>query len=230
MNLFYDSSISQDDQEFILNETESHHALRVMRMNVGDTLFLINGRGSLFETLIQSTHGKKCTLSIQKVTTEEPKAKEIHIAVAPTKNMDRNEWFVEKATEIGITEISWILGDNSERKVIKNDRIEKTAIAALKQSNRLFMPKINELVSLADFIQHHPNGAVAHCYDNQEKKEIKTVFQPQNFPILIGPEGDFSTKEVDLLKKSGYQGITLGENRLRTETAALVACMQCVFL
>lgn len=229
MNLFYDPNIQITDKQYTLSDNESHHALRVMRMTTGDTLMVVNGKGSLFETEIISTAGKRCLLNIKNITTEKRPAKEIHIAVAPTKNMDRNEWFVEKATEIGITEISWILCDNSERKVIKNDRIEKTVIAALKQSNRLFIPTINEMVSLKDFLKDHPNGAVAYCYEDESKKEIKDIFENQNFPILIGPEGDFSLLEVEMLKQANYKGITLGENRLRTETAALVACFQSVF-
>lgn len=229
MNLFYDADIEKDDCDFLLNETESHHALRVMRMKTGEKLWVVNGKGFLFETIILESQAKKCRLQIQKVDFENPSKKEVHIAVAPTKNMDRNEWFAEKATEIGITEISWILCDNSERKVLKTDRIGKVVLAAMKQSNRLYLPKVNEMISLKEFIQTHSNGVVAHCYEDEPKKELKDFFQSQNFPILIGPEGDFSRKEVSMLKESGYNGISLGNNRLRTETAALVACMQCVF-
>lgn len=229
MNLFYDSLIENFDKSFILSEEESHHALRVLRMKKGDTLNLINGKGSLFTTEIIGTEGKKCHLNILDVKTVVKSEKEVHIAIAPTKNMDRNEWFVEKATEIGITEISWILCDNSERKIIKNERIEKTVISAIKQSNRLFIPKINELIPLKEFVKKHPTGAIAHCYNNQEKKEIKEIYKLQNFPILIGPEGDFSLDELRFIKDFNYNGISLGENRLRTETAALVACFQCVF-
>jgi 16S rRNA (uracil1498-N3)-methyltransferase len=230
MQLFYDSSISISDTQFLLNEEESRHACKVLRMKSGDALFLLDGKGHLFTTEIIDAQSKKCVLKIKEVKSEVYPNVDIHIAVAPTKNLDRIEWFVEKATEIGITEITWILCKNSERKVVKNERLEKIAISAMKQSKRLYLPKINELTSLKDFLKKHPKGAVAHCFENQQQVELKGVFEEKNFPILIGPEGDFSKEEVDMLLQNNYVGITLGKNRLRTETAALVACMQCVFI
>ena len=230
MNLFYDPLINTNLKEFQLNEEESRHACKVLRLKIGDTLHVLNGKGYLFTTEILDSHAKKCLLKIVKVYHEEKPSKEIHIAVAPTKNMDRMEWFVEKATEIGITEISWILCKNSERKIVKNERLEKIAISAIKQSKRLYLPQINELISLKDFLKKFPKGAIAHCFDGREQTTIKEVFQPANCPILIGPEGDFSLEEVQLIENLDYKGITLGKNRLRTETAALVACMQTVFL
>jgi len=230
MNLFYDPEIEAGAEEFQLNEEESRHACKVLRMKTGDKLHVLNGNGDLFTTEIIDSHAKKCVLKILGVFHEEKPSKEIHIAVAPTKNMDRIEWFVEKATEIGVTEISWILCKNSERKIIKNERLEKIAVSAMKQSKRLYLPQINELISLKDFLKKFPKGAVAHCFDGREQTVLKEIFQATNFPILIGPEGDFSLEEVQLIENLDYKGITLGKNRLRTETAALVACMQCVFL
>lgn len=229
-NLFYDSAISPETKDFILNEEESRHALKVLRMQTGDPLRVINGNGFLFHTVIKDTNTKRCPLEIISVEEVKRPEKEVHIAVAPTKNMDRIEWFVEKATEIGVTEITWLKCENSERRVIKNERVEKIAISALKQSKRLFLPKINELIGLPNFLKLHPKGAIAHCYEHQDKKNLKQVFQISDYPILIGPEGDFSLHELELIEKSNYDGITLGENRLRTETAALVACIQCVYL
>lgn len=230
MNLFYDPEIEAGAEEFQLNEEESRHACKVLRMKNGDRLHLLNGRGALFTAEILDAATKKCRLKICASEQQKSPEKEIHIAVAPTKNIDRIEWFVEKATEIGVTEISWILCRNSERKVVKNERIEKIAISAMKQSKRLFLPKINELITLKDFLKTHPEGAIAHCFEGEDQTTIREIFKPDHFPVLIGPEGDFSREEVELLTKNAYKGITLGENRLRTETAALVACMQCVFV
>jgi 16S rRNA (uracil1498-N3)-methyltransferase len=138
--------------------------------------------------------------------------------------MERIEWFVEKATEIGITEISFISGKNSERVKMKPERIERKVISALKQSKRRFLPKINPLISVSEFITKYPNGLIAHCEDG-EKSTILESFVKTNCPILIGPEGDFTIDEIDLALQNGYKTITLGENRLRTETAALYACV-----
>jgi 16S rRNA (uracil1498-N3)-methyltransferase len=155
-----------------------------------------------------------------------PKENQIHIAIAPTKNMERLEWFVEKATEIGITEISLIKCQNSERREVKIERLEKILISAVKQSGRYFMPQLNPLVKWTDFLQNNPNGLIAHCREG-EKMKIDTSFQ--NKVIVIGPEGDFTLEEIELALTTGYVPITLGQNRLRTETAALVACMQAKF-
>lgn len=230
MNLFYDPEIETGAEEFQLNEEESRHACKVLRMKNGDQLYLLNGRGALFTAEILDAQTKKCRLKIHSFEQQQLLGKEVHIAVAPTKNMDRIEWFVEKATEIGVTEISWILCKNSERKIVKNERMEKIAVSAMKQSKRLFLPKINELTTLKEFLKMHPEGAIAHCFEGEKQTTIREIFKSHNFPVLIGPEGDFSREEVELLTKNAYKGITLGENRLRTETAALVACMQCVFL
>lgn len=230
MHLFYDSIINTTDTQFLLNEEESRHACKVLRLKSGDTLYLLDGKGHLFTTEIIDAQTKKALLKIIEIKEEKRPEKEIHIAIAPTKNLDRIEWLVEKATEIGITEITWLLCKNSERKIVKNERLDKIAIAAMKQSKRLYLPKINELTPLKEFIKQYPKGAIAHCFDGEPKLEIKSIFEMSNFPILIGPEGDFSREELDIITKSNYKGITLGNNRLRTETAALVACMQCVFL
>jgi len=164
-------------------------------------------------------------LNIVNIDLAEALPHEIHIAVGPTKQMERIEWFVEKATEIGITEISLIDCDNGERAKINIDRLVKKAVSAMKQSHRTFLPKINELQKLSDFIEANPNGLIAHCYEN-EKNDFSDVFESTNCPILIGPEGDFSQKEIEKALENGYKTITLGPNRLRTETAALYACMQ----
>ncbi len=224
MRLFYDSHIELDSETHQLSEEESKHIVRVLRMSEGDQLAIVNGKGGYFETEISMAHPKRCTVSILKSEQSEPLKHELHIALGPTKLMDRIEWFVEKATEIGITEISFISGKNSERVKMKPERLEKKAISAMKQSKRTFLPKINELVSVSEFIKNHPNGLIAHCEEG-EKSTILDSFELTNCPILIGPEGDFTPSEIELALENGYKTITLGENRLRTETAALYACV-----
>jgi 16S rRNA (uracil1498-N3)-methyltransferase len=225
MRLFYDPTIDFNAKSHTLSEEESKHICKVLRLSNGDDVAIIDGNGSLFETKISDANPKKCVVEIIKQTIE-PKAKEeIHIAIAPTKMMDRLEWFLEKATEIGMTEITPLLCDNSERKQLKDERLEKILVSAMKQSKGMYLPKLNPLTDFNTFIQKHPEGLLAHCYED-EKNAMKDVFVFKNCPILIGPEGDFSTKEVELALKSGYKTITLGENRLRTETAGIYAVVK----
>lgn len=223
MRLFYDPNIIEGASEFQLSEEESKHIVKVLRLKTGDDIALVNGNGDYFSCRIISDHPKKCIVQIIDHQKEESPDYSIHIAIAPTKQQDRIEWFIEKATEIGITEISLIQCKNSERIKMKPDRLEKKAISAMKQSKRLYLPVINPLVNFDDFIVQHKNGLIAHCY-NDEKQPMDSVFKRLNCPILIGPEGDFSKEELDLALQNGYKTITLGENRLRTETAALYAC------
>lgn len=225
MRLFYDEHIAPAATTHTLSEEESKHIVRVLRMEKGDKIGLLNGKGGFFTCEISDANPKRCALNVLSNDQAEPLKHDIHVAVGPTKQMERLEWFVEKATEIGITEISLIDCDNGERGKIKTDRLVKKAISAMKQSHRTFLPKINELRKLTDFIEQHPNGLIAHCYEN-EKNDFTAVFQTSNCPILIGPEGDFSQKEIEKALEKGYKTITLGPNRLRTETAALYACMQ----
>ncbi|MCB0410701.1 MAG: 16S rRNA (uracil(1498)-N(3))-methyltransferase [Flavobacteriales bacterium] len=227
MNLFYTAHIIPNDKSFILDETESKHAIKVLRLGQKDIIHLIDGKGHFYEAEIIDAHPKKCEVKINQVKKEEKPKSYIHIAIAPTKNTDRIEWFVEKVTEIGISEITPIVCDHSERKVLKTDRLEKRAIAAMKQSLKAFLPKINEAISLKDFIQQtakDENKMIAHCYQ-EEQKHLKEVYKTtQNCIILIGPEGDFSQQEVELAMKNNFTPISLGASRLRTETAGMVAC------
>lgn len=225
MHLFYDSSIEENASFHQLNEEESKHACKVMRLKNGDQISLLNGKGIEFIGTIIEDHPKHCKVEIVSKTVEVKEKHELHIAIAPTKIIDRIEWFLEKATEIGITEITPLICSNSERKQIKEERLEKIVIAAMKQSKRLFLPKLNPLVDFNTFILDHPKGLIAHCYD-ASKNTMEEVFETYNCPILIGPEGDFSLQEVEKALKSGYKTITLGKNRLRTETAGLYAVMQ----
>jgi 16S rRNA (uracil1498-N3)-methyltransferase len=225
MRLFYDEHIAPTATTHTLSEEESKHIVRVLRLEKGQEIGILDGKGRLFTCEINDAHPKRCMLNIVNIDLAEALPHEIHIAVGPTKQMERIEWFVEKATEIGITEISLIDCDNGERAKINIDRLVKKAVSAMKQSHRTFLPKINELQKLSDFIEANPNGLIAHCYEN-EKNDFSDVFESTNCPILIGPEGDFSQKEIEKALENGYKTITLGPNRLRTETAALYACMQ----
>jgi 16S rRNA (uracil1498-N3)-methyltransferase len=225
MHIFYDSTLTPETQSFALSEEESKHACRVMRLKEGDEIGMVNGKGCSFIGRITVAHPKHCQVEIVSFEQKEQEKKSIHLAIAPTKNSERLEWFLEKATEIGVTEITLLICSNNERKQVKIERLEKIIIAAMKQSKRLYLPVLHPLTPLKEFVIAHPNGLIAHCYDG-EKKSLSEVFKPANCPILIGPEGDFSREEVDITLQQGYQTITLGENRLRTETAGLYAVMQ----
>lgn len=225
MHLFYDPTIDINQSSHILSEEESKHACRVLRLKEGDEILLLNGKGFEFKARINDANPKRCSVEILNFTEEVNPEYTLHIAIAPTKNSDRIEWFLEKATEIGITEISLLLCSNNERKQTKNERFEKILISAMKQSKRLYLPKLNSLISFKDFIKQNPKGLIAHCYDG-DKSTISESFEILNCPILIGPEGDFTLIEVEEALKNGYKAISLGGNRLRTETAGLMAVMQ----
>lgn len=230
MHSFYIPTLDQNSNQCMLSEDESKHACRVLRLKQGDQVHLLNGKGIEFVAEITNDHPKRCELTILSFEIFEADKKEIHLAVAPTKNMDRMEWFVEKACELGLTELSFIRCANSERKQLKLDRIEKILVSAMKQSKRKYIPIVHELIDFKQFIEKYPAGAIAHCYDNAEKKNLNTVFQSSNYPILIGPEGDFSLEEIQFIRSKNYDLIDLGKNRLRTETAALFACAQAVLI
>lgn len=227
MHSFYDAHITAEIREYILSEDESKHVCRVIRLKEGDEILLLNGKGTSLTAVIIEANPKKCRVKITDFKQDKSPSYSIHIAIAPTKNNDRIEWFLEKATEIGITEITLLLCSNNERKQTKEERFEKILISAMKQSKRTFLPQLHALTPIKTFIQNHPKGLIAYCGEG-EKQTVLDAFNGLNCPILIGPEGDFTPTEVDLALKSGYKTITLGENRLRTETAGLVACMQAV--
>ena len=225
MHRFYTPELTIDFSHLTLSEQESKHAVQVMRLQNEQKIELFNGQGLSAIATVIDNHPKRCSVRIDQKN-EYPEEKPIHIAIAPTKNMERLEWFIEKATEIGITEISLIICQNSERREVKTERLEKILISAVKQSGRYFLPKITGSIKFKDFLKHYPTGLIAHCREG-EKMKVETTFQ--NKVIVIGPEGDFTVDEIDLALTAGYIPITLGENRLRTETAALVACMQAKF-
>ncbi|KJF43826.1 16S rRNA (uracil(1498)-N(3))-methyltransferase [Draconibacterium sediminis] len=225
MQLFYVPTIS--GAEVILDETESKHAVRVLRLKEGDEIELVDGKGGFYKARIQNANPKKCQLSIIESQTEFGKKDfHLHIAIAPTKNIDRTEWFLEKCTEIGIDEVTPLLSEHSERKVIKPERLEKILVSAMKQSVKAYLPKLNELTKLSDLLTQatETKKFIAHCNEG-EKPHLKNVVKPgEEVLILIGPEGDFSPEEVELALENGFEAISLGNARLRTETAGVVAC------
>lgn len=225
MRLFYDKDINPNSDIHTLNEVESKHIVRVLRMKCGETIALLDGKGGYYICEIVEDNAKKCGLKILSKEHSEKPLEEIHIAVSPTKQIERIEWFIEKATEIGITELSLLKCANSERTKINTERIKRKVVSAMKQSQRRYLPKINELCDFSNFIKTHNGGLIADCFSDK-KNAINKVFIQNNCPILIGPEGDFTHEELQLALQNGYKTITLGPNRLRTETAALYACMQ----
>lgn len=226
MQLFYNSDIKISDKNFFFDKEESKHIVKVLRKKEGDNIYITNGLGNLFISEIVFASEKKCEVKIIDINTFEPTPYYIHIAVAPTKMNDRMEWFLEKATEIGIHEITPILCDHSERKVYKIDRAEKIIQSALKQSNQYFLPKINEPVPFSNFVKTAFDGQkfIAHCEETAKRSFKNEIKLNSKILILIGPEGDFSTKEINLAIENKFVPVTLGNTRLRTETAALVAC------
>lgn len=229
MQLFYTNNIQENHA--YLGEDEARHCIQVLRKQVGDTLHFVDGLGTQYEGEIVEAGKKKCVLAIKKKTAFPQKDKvQVQIAIAPTKNIDRLEWFLEKATEIGITEITPILCHRSERKRIRVDRLQKRILAAMKQSLQAFLPQLNELEKLESFLKRIKNDGdnvqrlIAHCEDGNDI-HLKEKYQAgKNVIILIGPEGDFSPKEIEMAQEAGFEPINLGVNRLRTETAGIVAC------
>ncbi|WP_145857470.1 16S rRNA (uracil(1498)-N(3))-methyltransferase [Pedobacter suwonensis] len=232
MHIFYTPDITQNS--YTLNEEESKHCVRVLRLTIGDVVNLVDGKGGFYTAEIASDNPKKVSLSVLKVETEFHKRNHyLHIAVAPTKNIDRIEWFLEKATELGIDEITPVITDRSERRVVKEDRLNKVITSAVKQSIKAYHPKLNDAISFEAFLREPFDGnrLIAHCIDKGEKQYISKLVAPhQKYLILIGPEGDFTPNEVDLALNKGFKALTLGDNRLRTETAALSVCFEINYL
>ena len=233
MQLFYNNEIHAKTEQIIFNKEESKHIVRVLRKKENDILYITNGKGFLFNAQITIVNDKKC---IAKIVAIQEKKKPwnyyLHIAIAPTKNNNRLEWFLEKATEIGIDEITPIICQNSERRTVKTDRLDKIVQSAMKQSLKFTLPKLNEPIKYNDFIKQEFNGKVciAHC-ENSEKSLLKKIIKPNEvITILIGPEGDFSIPEIQLASENKFIPISLGDSRLRTETAGLVAVQNISFI
>jgi 16S rRNA (uracil1498-N3)-methyltransferase len=226
VQLFYSPNISIKDEHFAFDKDESRHISKVLRKQPGDVLHITNGKGYLFLTELIIANPKHCEVSIKSYECKQKRPFSLHIAIAPTKMNDRYEWFLEKATEIGVENITPIICDHSERKTIKAERYEKILQAAMKQSLSCYLPELHPVQSFNEFMQESFEGQkfIAHCEDTKKSSLKSVVKQQQYCVILIGPEGDFSVKEIETALKHNFIPVTLGETRLRTETAGIVAC------
>jgi 16S rRNA (uracil1498-N3)-methyltransferase len=227
MNIFYCPQVEAN--EAILSPGESAHCLRVLRLGLGEKVQVIDGHGGYYNAVIVEPDPKRCRLEILE-TIDHGKARNfrIHIAIAPTKNMDRFEWFIEKSVEIGIDIITPLLCHRSERRTLKTERLHKLIISTMKQAIIPTLPELNELTGFKDFVRadsgESVNRYIAHCEVTRENTLQKVCPAGHDAIILIGPEGDFSPEEIALAQENGFIPVSLGINRLRTETAGIVAC------
>lgn len=232
MQLFYNPELTKNDTQITFPKDESRHIVKVLRKSIGDTLNITNGKGWLFKAQINIADFKNCVAVITEKTYQENHNYHLHLAVAPTKMNDRYEWFLEKATEIGIDEITPIICDHSERKTIKPDRFERILQSAMKQSLHYYLPKLNKSQSFSEFINQEFEGNlfIAHCEDHKKSALKQHITPKKSITILIGPEGDFSVKEIKMALEKHFIPVTLGKTRLRTETAAIVATHAVAFV
>lgn len=222
--IFYAPDIAQNSE---LPADEAQHCVRVLRKKEGGEILITDGKGFFYDAQIIQAHQKHCLVNITaKKAYPKSWGFDLNIAFAPTKNIDRIEWFAEKTTEIGIDGFSPLLCRYSERKEMKHERIEKILVSAMKQSRKAVLPTLDAMIPFSEFIKKEFNGRkfIAHCYEGVKPMLHETYKKGEDALILIGPEGDFSEQEVELAIKAGFEPISLGQSRLRTETAALVAC------
>lgn len=221
MRRFIVENIENDHITF--SKEESKHIVKVLRLKNNHQIELIDGKGGIAKALLKDTDIFSCNAEIIARDKTQINPCKTHLVMSPTKNHDKIEWVIEKGTELGVSEFSFISCENSERNKINLDRLERIMFAATKQCLRLFFPKINPLINFKKFITYHPKGLIAYCSEGN-KSSFNQFFQSNDLPILIGPEGDFSKEEINFALKSGYKGVSFGNFRLRTETAALYAC------
>ena len=227
MHLFYQPTLSPTDTSGSLTDDDARHATRTLRLGPGGAIAVTDGRGNCYGSVITKADNKQCAFQIERVETVLPRPFSVRICVAPPKNMDRIEWFVEKAVELGIERISFFFSQHSERRVLKLERIEKIAVSAMKQSLQSWLPRLDEAVSLTQLLGQLVDDErfIAHLPEGSQASHLFNAASPaRNYTVLIGPEGDFSAQEVQQAIVAGFQLVTLGPNRLRTETAALSAC------
>ncbi|MFN8436600.1 MAG: 16S rRNA (uracil(1498)-N(3))-methyltransferase [Cytophagales bacterium] len=225
MHLFYSKNIQENN--IILPEDESLHAVKVLRLTEKEHVGVIDGKGNFFLCTIEKAHSKKCDLKIvEKKSFQKSRNKFVHVAIAPTKNSDRIEWFVEKAVEMGIDKISFLHCEHSERKSMNMDRTERVVLSAMKQSQQYFQPELEDMLKFSQFVEKYKETEhkyIAHLEEGDRTDFSKAIQNKENVLILIGPEGDFSKAEVEVAIKNNFLPVTLGQNRLRTETAGLYA-------
>lgn len=228
---FYAPQAAQTDE---LPAEEAAHAVRVVRLAEGDEMMLMDGQGTFYRAEVTVATGKRCLYRIVEAMPQERQwAGRIHLAIAPTKMMERMEWMAEKATEVGFDELTFLACRFSERKVVKAERVERIVVSAAKQSHKAWMPVVSGLTPFAQFIKSHTEGArfIAHCYEEVERTdlfdELKSLPDDVEATVLVGPEGDFSIEEVREAVAAGCRSVSLGRSRLRTETAGLAAVMMC---
>jgi 16S rRNA (uracil1498-N3)-methyltransferase len=226
MQIFFAPDIT--GEVYTLDEKESKHCVRVLRMTTGSRVRLVDGKGSLYEAVLTNPDPRRCTLTITGVTREfETRNYRLHIAISPLKNYERFEWFIEKSVEIGVDEITPLICDNTEKPGIKRDRVNNLIISAMKQSLKSTLTILNEAVLFADFVKGHPAGIrmIAHCTRESSRSKIGEVCRKgDDTTILIGPEGDFSINEIKEAVGAGFIPVHLGNSRLRSETAGIAAC------
>ena len=224
MILFYTNNV--DGNIAHLDVEQARHCVQVLRKKEGDAISFVDGKGGFYEGLIQETGKKKCVIQILKTyPAYQQRPFNLHVAIAPTKNINRLEWFLEKATEIGIDEITPIICHHSERRRIRTDRLQKILVAAMKQSLKAYLPQLNEPLPFKQFIQIPRNKYSKYIAQGAENMPLKDNYQaPNNVLVVIGPEGDFSKQELEAAFANNFQGVNLGKSRLRTETAGIVAC------
>ncbi|MGV3686041.1 MAG: 16S rRNA (uracil(1498)-N(3))-methyltransferase [Daejeonella sp.] len=231
MHIFYTPDIDSDI--YILSEEESKHCVKVLRLQKGSSIQLVDGTGGFYEAILEDPHPKRAVLKVTKVERGYGKRNHyLHIAVAPTKNIERFEWFLEKATEIGIDEITPLICERSERRELKTERLNKVITSAVKQSIKAYHPKLNEAIRLRDFLcsASGKHKYIAHCIESEKFTLKGNIELNSEYLVVIGPEGDFTPAEVREALDADFLPLTLGNSRLRTETAALEACFEINFL
>jgi 16S rRNA (uracil1498-N3)-methyltransferase len=225
MNIFYTPDIC--DKLYTLDESESKHCVKVLRKGAGDRLILVDGVGGWYEATITDPNPRRCSVEvIQEIKHFEKRDYSLHLAVSPTKNIERFEWMIEKATEIGVDEITPLLCEHSERKKVNMERLQKVMISAMKQSLKAYLPRLNNLTNFETLSSHSFDGKkfIAHCEEVYKKHLITQIKPTEKVLVLIGPEGDFSPNEIKKARESGFSEVSLGKSRLRTETAGVVVC------
>jgi 16S rRNA (uracil1498-N3)-methyltransferase len=233
MHLFYQPDLVAPATSGYLTDDDSRHAVKTLRLGVGEAIAVTDGHGNRYSAVISQADARRCGFRVTDVQTTPPRPFSIRICVAPTKNIDRIEWFIEKAVEIGIDRISFFFGQHSERRVLKPERLEKIAVAAMKQSLQSYLPQLDDAVAFPQLLATLTESQrfIAHLPDNEQPLNLgKQATAGGEYVVLIGPEGDFSEAEIKLAVEAGCKMATLGPNRLRTETAALAACQVLNFI